>query len=141
MTQNQLVKLKNRILNITTQLQGANLVLNRSTTEQQIAWKVDNAIKLMRECYELLDSVKTYEPTKEQQQKARKKKEGCPLIPVHTVIIQRQEEPTYNKLCRHYKEMMETNGKVEHTCEIGMDLCYCSIRCAYASNNRCSTKA
>lgn len=140
MTQNQLVKLKNRILNITTQLQGANLVLNRSTTEQQIAWKVDNAIKLMRECYELLDSVTTYEPTKEQQQKARKKKESSPLIPVHTVIIQRQEEPTYNKRCRHYEETME-NGNVEHTCEVGMDMCYCSVRCAYATNNVCSTKA
>lgn len=140
MTQNQLVKLKNRILNITTQLQGANLVLNRSTTEQQIAWKVDNAIKLMRECYELLDSVTTYEPTKEQQQKARKKKEGSPLIPVHTVIIQRQEEPTYNKRCHHYEETRE-NGNVEHTCEVGMDMCYCSVRCAYATNNVCSTKA
>ena len=141
MTENQLIKLKNRLLNIQTQLQGGTLVLGRSTTEQNIRARLETAIKTIKDCYELTDGIETYEPTKEENQKLRKRKEGkyTDLTP-HTVIIQRHEEPTYNLRCRNYGEVRYQNGKVERTCVVGMDMCYCSKNCAYATNNVCSLK-
>ncbi len=77
MTENQLIKLKNRLLNIQTQLQGGTLVLGGSVTEQNIKARLETAIKKVKECYELT---------------------------------------------------------------VGMDMCYCSKNCAYATNNVCSLK-
>lgn len=141
MTENQLIKLKNRLLNIQTQLQGGTLVLGRSTTEQDIRARLETAIKKVKECYDLTDGIETHEPTKAENQRAKKRKEGkyTDLVP-HEVIIQRHEEPTYNLRCRNYGEVRYQNGKVERTCVVGMDMCYCSKNCAYATNNVCSLK-
>lgn len=75
MTENQLIKLKNRLLNIQTQLQGGTLVLGRSTTEQDIRARLETAIKKVKECYDLTDGIETHEPTKAENQRAKKRKE------------------------------------------------------------------
>ena len=141
MTENQLIKLKNRLLNIQTQLQGGTLVLGRSTTEQDIRARLETAIKKVKECYDLTDGIETHEPTKAENKRAKERRESkySDLTP-HTVIIQRHEEPTYNLRCRNCGEVRYQNGKVERTCVVGMDMCYCSKNCAYATNNVCSLK-
>lgn len=142
MTENQLIKLKNRLLNIQTQLQGGALVLGRSTTEQNIRARLETALKTIKDCYELTDGIETYEPSKAENQRAKTRKEGkyTDLVP-RTVIIHREGTPTYNIQCRNYGEYRDRNNKViERTCTVGMDMCYCSKNCAYATNNVCSLK-
>lgn len=141
MNANQLIKFKNRLLNIQTQVQGGILALGRSTTEQVIHAKLDTALKMLKECYDLTDGIETHETTKAENDRARKRKESrySDLTP-HNVIIQRQEAPTYNLRCKNYGEVRYQNGKVERTCVVGMDMCYCSKNCAYATNNVCSLK-
>lgn len=140
MTENQLNKLKNRLLNIQTQLNGASIVLEKG--EPLINSKITQANKLVADAFEMLKHVKTYEPTPQQQQKKRRHKEQAfsNLTP-HNVIISRNEPPTYNRLCRNYSEITTGTGKVlERTCIVGMDMCYCSKKCAYATNNVCSLR-
>lgn len=142
MTESQLIKLKNRLLNVQTQLQGGTLVLGGSTTEQNIKARLETAIKKVKECYELTDGIETHEPTKAENQRAKKRKEGkySDLV-AHTVIIHREGTPTYNIQCCNYGEYRDRNNKViERTCTVGMDMCYCSKNCAYATNNVCSLK-
>lgn len=140
MTENQLNKLKNRLLNIQTQLGGASIILSKN--EPILNSKIQDAIKLVREVFENCDTIKTHEDTAVQQYKKRKRKEQSfsYLVP-HQVIIQRDEPPTYNVLCRNYKETRDSSNKViEKTCIVGMDMCYCSKKCAYATNNVCSLR-
>lgn len=141
MNQNQLIKFKNRLLNIQTQVQGGILALGRSTTEQVIHAKLDTALKMLKECYDLTDGIETKEITKAESKKWKEKRESrySDLTP-HNVIIQRQEAQTYNLRCKNYGEVRYQNGKVERTCVVGMDMCYCSKNCAYATNNVCSLK-
>lgn len=142
MNQNQLTKFKGRLLNMLTQLGGASLTLGKSTTEQQINTKILQATKLVRDALDMSDGIETREVTKAEQKRIRKKIEGrySDLTP-HTVIIQRQGTPTYNIRCRNYGEYRDKDGKViERTCTVGMDMCYCSKNCAYATNNVCSLK-
>lgn len=140
MTENQLNKLKNRLLNIQTQLNGASIVLEKG--EPFINSKITQANKLVADAFEMLKHVKTYEPTPQQQQKKRRHREQAfsNLTP-HNVIISRNEPPTYNRLCRNYSEIRDRNSVViERTCIVGMDMCYCSKKCAYATNNVCSLR-
>lgn len=140
MTENQLNKLQNRLLNIQTQLMGASLILEKG--EPLINSKVQNANKLVKEAFEMTKSIKTQEVPDAVSQKKRKKKEKSYsyLVP-HEVIIQRNEPPTYNRVCRNYSEIRNRRNEViERTCMIGMDMCYCSKKCAYATNNVCSLK-
>lgn len=138
---NQLTKFKNRLLNIQTQLQGGSLALGKSTTEQQINTKLLQATKLVKDALEMSDGIETKEVTKAEQKKIRKKIESrySDLTP-HNVIIQRVEPPTYNLRCRNYGEVRYKDGRIERTCVVGMDMCYCSKNCAYATNNVCSLK-
>lgn len=140
MTENQLNKLKNRLLNVQTQLGGASVLLSKG--DPLINSKITQANKLVVEAFQMLESVKTYEPTRAEQkrQKKRKEKAFSDLTP-HKVIIQRNEPPTYNRLCRNYSEVRDSSNKVlERTCVVGMDMCYCSKKCAYATNNVCSLR-
>jgi hypothetical protein len=140
MTENQLNKLKNRLLNIQTQLNGASIVLEKG--EPLINSKITQANKLVADAFEMCKHVKTYEPTPQQQQKKRRHKEQAySYLTPHNVIISRSEPPTYNHLCRHYSEVRDRNNVViERTCIVGMDMCYCSKKCAYATNNVCSLR-
>ena len=140
MTENQLNKLKNRLLNIQTQLNGASIVLEKG--EPFINSKITQANKLVADAFEMLKHVKTYEPTPQQQQKKRRHKEQAySYLTPHNVIISRNEPPTYNRLCRNYSEVRDRNNVViERTCVVGMDMCYCSKKCAYATNNVCSLR-
>ena len=61
MTENQLNKLKNRLLNIQTQLNGASIVLEKG--EPLINSKITQANKLVADAFEMCKHVKTYEPT------------------------------------------------------------------------------
>ena len=140
MTENQLNKLKNRLLNIQTQLGGASIVLEKG--EPFINSKVQEANKLVKEAFDMCATIKTQEVTQEQSLKKRKKKEQnfSYLVP-HEVIIARNEPPTYNMMCRNYSEIRNKDNKViERTCVVGMDMCYCSKTCAYATNNVCSLR-
>jgi len=138
MTENQLNKLKNRLLNIQTQLSGASILLEKN--DPFINSKITDANKLVKEAFKMCDTIKTQE---EQPAKKKQKKwhdNSSPLVP-HHVIISRNEAPTYNRLCRNYSEIRNRKNEViERTCLIGMDMCYCSKRCAYATNNVCSSK-
>lgn len=140
MTENQLNKLKNRLMNVQTQLGGASVLLEKG--EPFINSKITQANKLVADALKMCDSVKTYDPTQEQMKKKRKKKErGYSYLVPHEVIIQRNEAPTYNRLCRNYSEVRTKDNKVvERTCLVGMDMCYCSKKCAYATNNVCSLR-
>lgn len=140
MTENQLVKLKNRLLNIQTQLNGASIILEKG--EPFINSKITQANKLVAEAFEMCKSVKTYEPTQTEIKKKKKHKDQAySYLTPHNVIIQRNEPPTYNRLCRNYSEVRTRDNKViEHTCMVGMDMCYCSKKCAYATNNVCSLR-
>ena len=140
MTENQLNKLQNRLLNIQTQLMGASLILEKG--EPLINSKVQNANKLIKEAFEMCKTIKTQEVQPQVSKKKHKQRENSfsYLVP-HEVVIQRNEPPTYNRLCRNYSEIRNRKNEViERTCVIGMDLCYCSKKCAYATNNVCSLK-
>lgn len=142
MNENQLVKFKNRLLNIQTQLQGGCLACGKDTKEEQIKSKLLYATQLVREAFEMTDEIRVREVPKAEQNKARKKKQGTytDLTP-HREIIRSVSNPTYNIRCRNYGEYRDLNGKViERTCVVGMDMCYCSKNCAYATNNVCSLK-
>ena len=142
MNENQLVKFKNRLLNIQTQLQGGTLGLGKATTEEQIKTKLLSATKLVKEAFEMCDGLETKEVTKAEQKKTRKKIESrySDLTP-HVEIIRGTGKQTYNIQCRNYGEYRDLKGKViERTCTVGMDMCYCSKNCAYATNNICSLK-
>lgn len=138
MTENKLNKLKNRLLNIQTQLIGATLLLAK--TEPQITSKLQDANKLVSDAFKMCDSIKTVEEPQPEPKKKKKQKNYSYLVP-HEVIISRNEPPTYNRLCRNYSEIRNRKNEViERTCVVGMDMCYCSKKCAYATNNVCSTK-
>lgn len=140
MTENQLIKLKNRLLNIETQLSGASILLSKS--EPLINSKVQDANKLVKEVFAMCEKIKTHEVSQEEQKKKRKKREqSFSYLTPHEVIIQRNEPPTYNLLCRNYSEIRNRKNEViERTCVVGMDMCYCSKKCAYATNNVCSLR-
>ena len=142
MNQNQLTKFKGRLLNMLTQLGGASLVLGKTTEEQQINTKILQANALIKEALKMCDNVKTREVTKAEQKNIRKKIENrYSDLTTHVEIIRREGTPTYNIQCRNYGEYRDMKGKViERTCTGGMDLCYCSKNCAYATNNVCSLK-
>lgn len=135
MTENQVTKLKGRLLNIQTQLNGASILLSKG--EPVMNAKVQEANKIVNELFTMCDSIKIVE---EPQPKPKKKKVYSALVP-HEVIIARHELPTYNLMCRNYSEIRNRKNEViERTCVIGMDLCYCSKKCAYATNNVCSLR-
>lgn len=140
MTENQLNKLKNRLLNIQTQLGGASIQLSKG--EPLINSKIQQANKLVAEAFKMCETIKTQEIQPEvSKKKWKKKQESFSYLVPHEVIIQRNEAPTYNILCRNYSEIRTRDNKVlERTCVVGMDMCYCSKKCAYATNNVCSLK-
>lgn len=140
MTENQVNKLKNRLLNIQVQLIGASGLLAKN--EPLLNSKIQDANKLVADVLKECDKIKTCEASPEVAKKKKKRKEQSfsDLVP-HEVIIQRNEPATYNRLCRNYSEIRTATNKVlERTCVIGMDLCYCSKNCAYATNNVCSLR-
>lgn len=139
MTEKQLDKLKNRLLNIQNQLSGASLILEKG--EPFINSKVTQANKLVQEAFDMCKSVKTHEIPDTPPKKKKNKESSFSYMVPREVIIQRNEPATYNRLCRHYSEIRNRKNEViERTCIIGMDLCYCSKKCAYATNNVCSNK-
>ena len=134
MTENQLTKLKGRLLNIQTQINGASILLSKN--EPEINSMMQEANKIISDVMIKCESIKTKEI--EEQPKKKRKKEYYPQA---TVIIARNEPPTYNRMCRNYSELRNRKNEViERTCVIGMDMCYCSKRCAYATNNVCSLR-
>ena len=110
--------------------------------EPLINSKIQNANKLVMEAFEMCKSIKTKEiPVQVSQKKRKKREESFSYLTPHEVIIQRNEPPTYNLLCRNYSEIRNRKNEViERTCVIGMDMCYCSKKCAYATNNVCSLR-
>lgn len=140
MTENQLTKLKNRLLNIQTQLSGASIILEKS--EPIMNSKIQNANKLVKEVFEMCETVKTKEiPVAVSKKKYKRKEDSFSYLVPREVIIQRNEPATYNTLCRNYSELRNRDNKViERTCVVGMDMCYCSKNCAYATNNVCSSR-
>lgn len=141
MTENQLNKLRSRLLNIQTQLSGASILLEKG--EPFMNDKIQKANDLVKEVFEMCETVKTKEvPESKSQKKRKKKNDSFSYLVPHEVIIQRNEPPTYNRLCRNYSELRNAKNEViERTCVIGMDMCYCSKNCAYATNNICSSRA
>ena len=138
MTENQLIKLKNRLLNIQTQLAGASVLLER--TDPFINSKITQANKLVQEAFTMSSTIKTVEDNSPSKKKHKKQDHSSPLVP-HHVIVSRNEPPTYNRLCRNYSEIRNRQNEViERTCVVGMDMCYCSKKCAYATNNVCSLR-
>ena len=134
MTENQLTKLKGRLLNIQTQINGASILLSKN--EPEINSMIQEANKIIADVMIKCESIKTQEV--EEQPKKKRKKEYYPQA---TVIIARNEPPTYNIMCRNYSEIRNRKNEVlERTCVVGMDMCYCSKRCAYATNNVCSLR-
>lgn len=137
MTENQVTKLKSRLLNVQVQLGGASLLLEKN--EPFINSKITDANKLVKEALSMLDKVKTHEVSNAEGKRKRKRKEKSfsYLIPHEP----RNEKPSYNILCRNYSEVRDSNNNVlERTCVVGMDMCYCSKKCAYATNNVCSLR-
>ena len=135
MTENQLTKLKGRLLNIQTQINGASILLSKS--EPEINSMMQEANKIISDAMIKCEAIKTQEIV----EPPKKKKKNYTREVVTEVIIARKEPPTYNKLCRNYSEIRNRDNKViERTCVVGMDMCYCSKRCAYATNNVCSSK-
>lgn len=134
MTENQLVKLKGRLLNIQTQLNGASLLLSKN--EPTINSMIQEANKIVSDALIKCDSIVTKEIEPEKPKKRRKRE----YYPQATVIIARNEPPTYNIRCRNYSEIRINDKVLERTCEVGMDMCYCSKKCAYATNNVCSLR-
>ena len=133
-------KLKSRLANVQVQLIGASGLLSKG--EPFLNSKIQNANKLVGEVLKACDSIKTKEIEPEISQKKRRKKEqSYSYLTPHEVIIHRNEPATYNLLCRNYSEIRNRKNEViERTCIIGMDMCYCSKKCAYATNNVCSNK-
>lgn len=135
MNENQLNKLKGRLLNVQTQLTGASILLEKC--DPLVNSKIQQANKLVAEAFEMSKSIK---PVEIPQPQSKKKKHKTREI-ITEVIIARNEPTTYNRLCRNYSEIRNRQNEViERTCIIGMDMCYCSKKCAYATNNVCSTK-
>ena len=136
MTENQLTKLKGRLLNIQTQINGASLLLSKN--EPEINSMIQEANKIIADVMIKCESIKTQEIT-EQPKKRKKREHFYPIT--HDVIIARNEAPTYNIMCRNYSEIRNRKNEVlERTCVVGMDMCYCSKKCAYATNNVCSLR-
>lgn len=136
MTENQLNKLKGRLLNIQTQINGACILLSKK--EPHLNSKMQEANKIIADALIECESIKTeeVEPTP-----PKKKRKTVTHEVVREVIIARSEPATYNRLCRNYSEIRTRDGKVlERTCVVGMDMCYCSKNCAYATNNVCSLR-
>ena len=137
MTENQLTKLKGRLLNIQTQINGASILLSKN--EPEINSMMQEANKIISDVMIKCETIKTQEIV-EQPKKKKKKQQYSYLVP-HEVIIQRNEPATYNLRCRNYSEIRNRDNKViERTCVVGMDMCYCSKNCAYATNNVCSLR-
>lgn len=136
MTENQLNKLRNRLLNIQSQLGGASVLLSK--TDPFINSKVQDALKIIKDVYGMCDTIKTCE---DPPQPSKKRKQSYSYLTPHVEIVHRKEDPTYNRLCRNYSEIRNRKNEViERTCVVGMDMCYCSKNCAYATNNVCSTR-
>lgn len=140
MTENQLNKLKNRLLNIQTQLGGASVLLEKG--EPLINSKIQQANKLVVEAFKMCEKIKTYEVSqKESNRKRDKKEKSYSYLTPHVEIVHHSGPPTYNMLCRNYSEIRNRKNEViERTCVVGMDMCYCSKKCAYATNNVCSLR-
>jgi hypothetical protein len=140
MTETQLKKLKGRLLNIQVQLASASALLSKG--DLALDSKIHDATKIVADVLIACDSIKTQEVPQPVSKKKYKKREQSfsDLVP-HEVIIQRNEPATYNRLCRNYSEIRTATNKVlERTCVVGMDMCYCSKKCAYATNNVCSLR-
>lgn len=140
MNENQLNKLKGRLLNVQTQLSGASILLEKC--DPLINSKIQQANKIVAEAFEMCKTIRTVEVSQaESKKKYKKRQQSFSYLVPHEVIIQRNEPPTYNRLCRNYSEIRNRNNEViERTCVVGMDMCYCSKKCAYATNNVCSLK-
>lgn len=140
MTENQLNKLKNRLLNIQTQLNGASILLEKG--EPFINSKIQEANKLVAEAFKMCETIKTVDPDEKSKKKYKQKQQSFSYLVPHETIIMRNEPPTYNRLCRNYSEIRNRKNEViERTCIVGMDMCYCSKKCAYATNNVCSLRS
>ena len=140
MTENQLNKLKNRLLNIQVQLVGASGLLAKG--EPLLNSKIQDANKLVADVLKNCDKIKTHEvePTVSKKKYKRREQSFSDLVP-HETIIHHSGPATYNRLCRNYSEIRNVKGEVlERTCVVGMDMCYCSKKCAYATNNVCSSR-
>lgn len=137
MTENQLAKLKRRLINVQSQLAGAETLLSRG--EPFINSKLQEANKLVGAALEMCEKIKPCDNPPGEKFRKQKLKDKY-YSEVREVIIARNEPPTYNLVCRNYSETRNRKNEViERTCLIGMDLCYCSKKCAYATNNVCST--
>ena len=140
MTETQLKKLKGRLLNIQVQLASASALLSKG--DLALDSKIHDATKIVADVLIACDSIKTQEVPQSVSKKYKRREQSFSDLVPHEVIIQRNEPATYNRLCRNYSEIRTATNKVlERTCVIGMDLCYCSKNCAYATNNVCSLRS
>lgn len=139
MTETQLKKLKGRLLNIQVQLASASALLSKG--DLALDSKIHDATKIVADVLIACDSIKTQEVPQPVSKKHKRREQSFSDLVPHEVIIQRNEPATYNRLCRNYSEIRTTTNKVlERTCVVGMDMCYCSKKCAYATNNVCSLR-
>ncbi len=139
MTENQLNKLKGRLLNVQTQLAGAGVLLAKN--DPLINSKVQDALKIVKDVYGMCDTIKPEEEHPAAKKKRLDKAKGFSYLTPHVEIVHRKEAPTYNRLCQNYSEIRNRKNEViERTCVVGMDMCYSSKKCAYATNNVCSLR-
>ena len=142
MNENQLRKFKGQLLNIQIQIESAALKLNHDPIEMQTMHKLKLASHELREAIAFAEDIKAVEDSKPQPKK-KKKKAGGKTEPAVIVIT---KDPTvgvnYNIRCRNYSEVRNSEGKViERGCTVGMDMDFCSKKCAYATNNVCPLKS
>lgn len=56
-------------------------------------------------------------------------------VPAHAAESEPvSKEPDFNVRCRNFTDLCTRNGLHSPQCDIGMDLTFCSLRCAYATN-------
>ena len=56
-------------------------------------------------------------------------------VPAHAAKTEPvSKEPDFNVQCQHFSDLCTRNGRHSPQCDIGMDLTFCSLRCAYATN-------
>lgn len=123
-------------------------IMNEPESEQKYA-KIELMQKVIDRSREVVlwwDNYEAKAIKKEQHQKeleraAEKKRKKAAVTDANRLGVDAPAAPApvapeYNMRCRHH-----TMINKEHKCDIGMDMVFCSDRCAYCTNMVGSTKA
>ena len=136
MITSKLKKIQNTMLNVQNQLDVAINKLNGDHDEQRLAHMLSETRKVLTSAIEESKNFKTTEPVQApskkklaaiaKEKRMREYRYGLPLPDTF------REDEGQNTKCRHY---------CGDYCSIGMDMTFCSKRCAYCTNMPGFTKA